>query len=368
MLLTGFDAPIEGVMYLDKPLRDHRLVQAIARTNRPYPGKLGGIVVDYARIFDNLVKALYFQEADIKSIVSDFGQLRQEWKKTLDGLLELFPTIERKIERVHLLEAAEKLKRKEKLKFFKENFSLLKKLWETLFPDPAVTSCSKEYDWLIAVKAAYYKFYEREKVNLEEYQTKTKELIQKSFLLKEIEKEIPLLEIDADYLKKVEGEHLPEKQKVMELSSALDHHIKIDLEKHPIYRTLSQRLESILKRREEDAEKAKKLIDLVKEVNKLEEERKRLILSQEEYAVFGVLKSYLPKKKEKELVSFSKDLLKDVKENSFPGWHAKKSVIQKIEKIIFEKCIERFSDLLDPRKTLWLSEELMKYLKRYSER
>jgi type I restriction enzyme, R subunit len=48
-LLTGFDAPVEQVMYLDKPLRDHNLLQAIARTNRPMPelGKLAGVIVDY---------------------------------------------------------------------------------------------------------------------------------------------------------------------------------------------------------------------------------------------------------------------------------------------------------------------------------
>ena len=51
MLLTGFDAPTEHVMYLDKPMRDHRLLQAIARTNRPYSGKIGGLVVDYVGIY-----------------------------------------------------------------------------------------------------------------------------------------------------------------------------------------------------------------------------------------------------------------------------------------------------------------------------
>jgi hypothetical protein len=282
-------------------------------------------------------------------------------------LLDEFKGIEKKIERPFLLEAASQLQSREKLKRFKDKISWLKKLYETLFPDKCVTSRSQEYEWMIAVKEVHYKFFERKEINLEEYQTKTKKLIQEKLLVNKISKEIPLLKIDERYLHKLEKEEFTEKQKVMELSSALEYHIRINLEKHPIYRSLSQRLESILKRKEKDAEKAKKLMDLVKEVNELEEKRKKLVLTPEEYAVFGVLKSYLPKKKEKELVSFSKDLLKDVKENSFPGWHAKKSVIQKIEKIIFEKCIQSFSDL-DPRKALWLSEELMKYLKRYSER
>ena len=47
MLLTGFDVPNEQVMYLDRPLKDHTLLQAIARTNRPYPNKQCGIIIDY---------------------------------------------------------------------------------------------------------------------------------------------------------------------------------------------------------------------------------------------------------------------------------------------------------------------------------
>lgn len=71
-LLTGFDAPVEQVMYLDKPLRDHSLLQAIARTNRPLPAmnKRTGLVVDYFGVFDKLEKALNFDES-IRERVAD---------------------------------------------------------------------------------------------------------------------------------------------------------------------------------------------------------------------------------------------------------------------------------------------------------
>src|SRR2546427_6847149 len=82
-LLTGFDAPVEQVMYLDKPLRDHKLLQAIARTNRPYSGKDSGIIVDYVGIFRNLVDALNFEVEDIEGVAYDFNVLRQEFSKTI---------------------------------------------------------------------------------------------------------------------------------------------------------------------------------------------------------------------------------------------------------------------------------------------
>ncbi|AKB35930.1 Type I restriction-modification system, restriction subunit R [Methanosarcina siciliae C2J] len=67
MLLTGFDAPIEQVMYLDKPLKEHNLMQAVARVNRPYTeNKTYGLIIDYCGISKRLKEALdIFNEGDI---------------------------------------------------------------------------------------------------------------------------------------------------------------------------------------------------------------------------------------------------------------------------------------------------------------
>lgn len=81
-LLTGFDAPILYAMYLDKPMRDHTLLQAIARVNRPYENeaqqmvKPHGFVLDFVGIFDKLEKALAFDSEEINAIVKDLKQLK----------------------------------------------------------------------------------------------------------------------------------------------------------------------------------------------------------------------------------------------------------------------------------------------------
>ena len=95
MLLTGFDAPVEQAMYLDKPMKDHKLLQAIARTNRPYSGKEAGLVVDYVGIFENLEKALNFEEKDIEGVAYKFDELKKEFTKTLSGLGTMFTGIKR---------------------------------------------------------------------------------------------------------------------------------------------------------------------------------------------------------------------------------------------------------------------------------
>lgn len=79
-LLTGFDAPILQVMYLDKPMKDHNLLQAICRVNRTYDvGKTNGLIVDYIGIFDNVAKALNFDEAGMKKSLQTLKKLRSRF-------------------------------------------------------------------------------------------------------------------------------------------------------------------------------------------------------------------------------------------------------------------------------------------------
>jgi type I restriction enzyme, R subunit len=78
-LLTGFDAPILQAMYLDKPLRDHTLLQAICRTNRPYgEAKTHGLIVDYLGVFDDVAQALQFDEEGITRVIANISELKNK--------------------------------------------------------------------------------------------------------------------------------------------------------------------------------------------------------------------------------------------------------------------------------------------------
>ena len=87
-LLTGFDAPILQTMYLDKSLKEHTLIQAICRTNRPYPGKNFGCIVDYFGVFDDIAKSLNFDEKEVNSIISNLSELRDKLKPAIDEALK----------------------------------------------------------------------------------------------------------------------------------------------------------------------------------------------------------------------------------------------------------------------------------------
>lgn len=87
MWLTGFDAPSCSTMYLDKPMRNHTLMQTIARANRVFPGKHSGVIVDYANVFASLEKALaiYGAGKDGKNPVKDKAQLVADLRRAVDA-------------------------------------------------------------------------------------------------------------------------------------------------------------------------------------------------------------------------------------------------------------------------------------------
>jgi type I restriction enzyme R subunit len=90
MWMTGFDAPSCSTMYLDKPLRNHTLMQTIARANRVFPGKHSGMIVDYANVFASLEKALaiYGVGKGGATPVRDKAKLLAEFRKALDTATE----------------------------------------------------------------------------------------------------------------------------------------------------------------------------------------------------------------------------------------------------------------------------------------
>lgn len=369
MLITGFDAPILQVMYLDRPLRDHLLLQAIARTNRPYSAenvqKIGGLVVDYVGIFDNLAKALNFEEEEIEGVVFDFEALMGRFEGVLSELFGIFKDVSKEDSRESLLQALQVFEDKRKALEFKEKFFELKRLYEAISPDPLLVKYLRDYEWLIKINTAYNRFYNRKKAILEEYGEKTKRLIKERLLVKKIEEDVPILKIDTDYLGKLEKTGYPPEAKVREMRQAIEYHIRINLEKNPIYETISQRLERILKVKDRK-QLLKKLKSLVKEIAEIKSEASKLGLTDEEFALLNVLRKYLTKKDDEELTSFVKTLIQDIKLDIFLGWHKKKKVALSMRKKVLDGCIAKFSPPLSIR-TIWsMGEELMKFILRYN--
>jgi len=107
-LLTGFDAPILQALYLDKPLRDHTLLQAICRTNRPYgEEKTHGLIVDYLGIFDDVALALQFDEQGVRKAVSNIAELVGRLPGAMQKCLAYFAGCDRSLQGYEGLIAAQ---------------------------------------------------------------------------------------------------------------------------------------------------------------------------------------------------------------------------------------------------------------------
>lgn len=148
-LLAGFDAPILQTMYLDKPLKDHNLLQGICRTNRPYKDKAFGLIVDYFGVFDDVARALDFDEQSVKQVISNIGQLKTTFTQAMEACLTYFPNVNRDVADYNaLLQAQECLDTNEKRDAFATDFSYLERHWEAISPDPFLNPYEHDYKWL----------------------------------------------------------------------------------------------------------------------------------------------------------------------------------------------------------------------------
>ena len=151
-LLTGFDSPILQTMYLDKSLKDHTLLQAICRTNRLFPNKTFGRIVDYFGVFDDTATALAFDEETIKKVISNLQVLKDKLPEQMALCLAHFAGLDRTIEGFDGLQAAQDcIASNEKRDAFAKDFNLLSKLWEALSPDDVLNNYQKDYKWLSQV-------------------------------------------------------------------------------------------------------------------------------------------------------------------------------------------------------------------------
>src|SRR5258705_2451471 len=146
-LLTGFDAPILQVMYLDKPMKDHNLLQAICRTNRTFgQDKTHGLIVDYIGIFDDVARALDFDEKAVQQVVSNIDELRKALPVQVQKCHAFFPRVDRSVGGYEGLMAAQQcLPNNEARDKFAAECSVLQRIWEALSPDPVLSPYSKEY-------------------------------------------------------------------------------------------------------------------------------------------------------------------------------------------------------------------------------
>src|SRR3989338_9492414 len=191
-------------MYLDKPMKDHTLLQAICRVNRPYPKKDHGLIVDYLGIFDNVGKALDFDMAEMKNVISNISKLRDELPQAMEKCLIHFKKIDRGVEGYEgLLAAQDCLPTNEKRDEFAADYSYLNRHWEAVSPDNFLDKYQKDYKWLTQVYQSLQPPSGNGKLIWHTLGAKTIELINQNVTVQAIREDLDTIIMDTTVLGKI---------------------------------------------------------------------------------------------------------------------------------------------------------------------
>ncbi|HHE45874.1 MAG TPA: DUF3387 domain-containing protein, partial [Candidatus Moranbacteria bacterium] len=351
MWLTGFDVPCLSTMYFDKPLKNHTLIQAVARVNRVFKNKQGGLIVDYIGIADDLGKALNKYDPAMRR------ETLIPLKKVIDKMLEKYDIVKSMLAGIdfskwkflegeklnHFLnQAVEKiitdpengvLNKKRKERFLKESLSLIK-LHSFVMPHKEAYEIKKEIDFIKAIRSSLIKrtIVKNKSLISEGMETTIKELVSKSIVAEGVidvlslkNKEKPDISIlDEKFLEEVRKTKY--KNLTIEiLRKLLSDEIKIRKKKNRIrYSSFLELLEKIIEEYENRMISASKvierLVELTKEIKKADNKAKETGLTDEELAFYDAIIDKKIIKQDEKIKKIVKELVKVIRRDITIDW------------------------------------------------
>lgn len=293
MLLTGFDAPVEQVMYLDAPLKEHTLLQAIARVNRTADGKTYGLVVDYWGVSEALQEALaIFAPSDVQGAMRPKGDELPRLQTRHAAVVRTFVRVKDKDDLdacVAVLEPAD-VRAEFDLAFKRFAQSL-----DMMLPDPGALPYVSDARWLGKIRGAAAARYRDDKIDVSDCGAKVKQLIEEAviaegiqILVKQVSLFTPEFEEKLKALKSDEA-------RASEMEHAVKNEIHVKLDESPAFFTsLRERLEQIIEDRKAkriDAAQQLKLFEaLTRELRGHAGAAEKLGLTETGFAIYGLLK------------------------------------------------------------------------------
>ena len=368
MWLTGFDVPCLHTLYIDRPMKGHSLMQAIARVNRVYRDKTGGLIVDYLGIASDLKKALSFYadsggRGDPAAAQEEAVALLLEKLEVVSQMFFNFSYEEyfeadtrRKLSLI--LEAEEHLLGLEngKKRFINE-VNMLSQAFSVAVPHEQAMAVKDEVAFFQAVKSRLAKFDRTESGKTdEEMETAIRQVIDKALISEKVIdifdaagiKKPDISILSEDFL--LEVRNMKHKNIALEvLKKLLNDEIMSRTKKNLIQsRTLMEMLENAVRRYQNKiltaAEVIEELIALSKEIRKMDKEPQEMGLSEYEYAFYTAIansssaREVMGKEKLRELAVV---LYEKIKENASLDWTIKESVRAKL-KIMVKRILRKY--------------------------
>jgi len=299
-LLTGYDAPVLYCMYLDKPMRDHVLLQAIARVNRPYENedgrhKPGGFVLDFVGIFENLERALAFDSKDVQSVVEGVDVLRGRFEEMMEeGRREYLRSVAGRSGDEAAEAALEEFRDEERRQEFYSFFRELEDLYEVLSPDPSLRSFLDDYNRMADLYSLLRSAYEGGKPCDRELARKTAYLVREHTQGGLIREAVALYEVTSRTLEQIVRSDQPDTVKVFNLLKGIAKKVEEEAGDAPYLFSIGERAEAIaeaFKRRQVSTQETlRRLEELLVEMEEAEREQAERGMTREPFAVFWMLR------------------------------------------------------------------------------
>jgi len=396
MWLTGFDVPPLQTMYFDKPLKNHGLMQAIARVNRIFKDKQGGLIVDYIGIADDLKKALSIYDSKVRKeamlplqeiinkmlekydIVKTMlsGVDYQKWKY-LEGE-KLAQILQQAVNTVITNPKDETLDEKRKERFLKKSLQLIK-LHAFVMPHKEAYDIKNDVDFFKAVRGWLIKQTSvKSKATIEAgLETTIKELVSKSIAAEGIIDILALKEKGKMDISILDERFLEEARKIKYKNVAievikklLEDEINIRMRKNRIrYKSLLEQLQKIIEEYEDRVISASKvierLIELAKDIKKADKKAKQMDLSEEELTFYDAIASKKMINQDERIKKLVKELVKMIRRDLTIDWTNNEIIkarirdsvrllllknqfqpkeVEKITNIVFQQALYLFKD------------------------
>jgi len=352
MLLTGFDAPILKTMYLDRNLKNHNLMQAIARTNRPAGGKENGEIVDFQGVFENIDDALDY-DAETKAYAArDKDELYNDLVDQLETVMDIFEGIPKDDTQEAAYEAVERVSTHPERRQFKQGFRRLQNLYEAVAPDGRLVSegIDRDYKWLSRVHVAFKRTTSGEEDPDEDMREKTREILNENVDIPEIKDDFPTYKLGEEYLEDVEGLDNPG-VKASQIAHATREHLHPRENQNPRYKRLSERVTDIVERWQgddiSDPEAVEALKSVEDEILEVEEEADEQGMDDAAFAIYTHLTEETSDAVESEdqaeaIADAIISEFRDRVDRGYAGWQTNQQTINEIEHILLDVLVVEY--------------------------
>jgi type I restriction enzyme R subunit len=369
MLLTGFDVPCLHTMYFDKPMKNHNLVQAIARVNRVFKDKPAGLVVDYIGIADDLRKSLskYTIEA-IDKVLTDLNKVINLLKEKYDIVSSMFYGIDYKnwkfmkqedLARI-VVSAYNALQTDEQKKKFIRNYLALKKIYALASPHPETIKIKDDIRFFEMIKKMVVKYSQSKKDISRDIEYEINQLISKSISAEEPVDIFSLIQKDKPDISILDDKFLEQFRNMQYknyaadlLAKLLNDEIRARMRSNPFrYKSLYEILKGIIDRYNvkliDTIDVINELIEIAKEIRKKVQEGKELGLTEEELAFYDMLLKEGIFRNDEEIKTVAREIIKRIGGYiKVVDWNKKETLRSKIRVQIKQILANSMGDNLD---------------------